>query len=138
MKKIIAYECSKCKKLYRFKEQALNCEKGHFPEEADKMFRDGKATLKEINERFHIWSHLPENLHDVTRDTKFKIPLIGTLDYVSEIRWLVEGIEPQVHMSGQSSIYGETRYYTKNFTIEELSKFPMCSEEEIREILKRR
>lgn len=74
MKEVKAYQCEECGRLFLSKQVAYACEEEHrVKAKVDKMFKSG-ATLGEINDAFNLWKDFPENLRNVSKTSRFKIP----------------------------------------------------------------
>lgn len=75
------YECPYCSNESLTENSAIFCRgQCHKAEEATKMLESG-ATLFDINNKWKLWTNLPEYLKDTTKDNCFTISYLQCCDY---------------------------------------------------------
>lgn len=73
MEKVTMYRCEYCGNLFDTAELSAEHEQRHRNiDGANEMLREG-ATLEQINQRYGIWSNVPDHLKEATKDNCFRI-----------------------------------------------------------------
>lgn len=73
MEKVTMYRCEYCGNLFDTAELSAKHEQRHRNiDGANEMLREG-ATLEQINQRYKIWSNVPDHLKEATKDNCFRI-----------------------------------------------------------------